>query len=281
MTFRRWAARALDRRGGRAILAYLATRTAQEASPGAKLEFVQDMWTHRVGGFTFVDSADFEYFGNPFLDWPRQVETIYSGAEDNWFSLYKPRDGDTIVDIGSGKGEDAIAFSHAAGPRGRVLAIEAHPVTYRCLELFCRLNRLANITPLHCAVVGKPGQVSINTMDNYLSNSVVTDIHGATTVPGFPLDELIHRQGIARIDLLKMNIEGAEAAAIGGMTHSFSITRALVISCHDFRAERQEGEFFRTKALIQEAVRRHGFRVVSRDSDPRAWIADQVNAIRD
>jgi hypothetical protein len=66
-----------------------------------------------------------------------------------------------------------------------------------------------------------------------------------------------------------------------GVTRARSITRALCISCHDFRANPQAGEHFRTKALIQEAVRREGFRIVARDSDPQPYIADQVNAVRD
>jgi hypothetical protein len=55
----------------------------------------------------------------------------------------------------------------------------------------------------------------------------------------------------------------------------------LCIACHDFRANWGEDEFFRTKAVITEAVRHAGFRIVSRDADPRPYVADQVNAVRD
>jgi hypothetical protein len=36
--------------------------------------------------------------------------------------------------------EDTITFSSAVGPPGRVIAIEAHPVTFRCLQLFCEMK---------------------------------------------------------------------------------------------------------------------------------------------
>jgi hypothetical protein len=76
-----------------------------------------------------------------------------------------------------------------------------------------------------------------------------------------------------------MNIEGAEALAIEGMTQSFPIIRALCISCHDFRANRGDGEFFRTKAFVERRLQAAGFRILPRQ-DPRDYIADQVNAIR-
>ena len=278
---RRLAIRALDRRGGRWILEYLTTRMAQQASPGAQVRFLRDMWTHRVGGFAFVDSPQFPYYAEAFRAWPRQAARVYSDSEDFWFTVYKPSAGDTIVDIGAGRGEDAIAFSRAVGPGGRVLGIEAHPETYRCFEALCALNHLDNMTPIHCAVTDTPGWVAIATTGNYWSNSIVTDAEGSARVQSVPLDELIERHAVKRIDFLKMNIEGAETIALGGMTRAFSITRTLCISCHDFRANRQEGEHFRTKALIQEAVRREGFRIVPRDSDPRPYIADQVSAVRE
>jgi hypothetical protein len=96
-----------------------------------------------------------------------------------------------------------------------------------------------------------------------------------------PLDELIEREKIRRVDFLKMNIEGAEAKAPEGMQRSFGIIRALCISCHDFRANQGDGEQFRTKALVQAAVKAAGFRTISRDKDPLPYVADQVNAVRD
>jgi hypothetical protein len=66
-----------------------------------------------------------------------------------------------------------------------------------------------------------------------------------------------------------------------GMRRSLEITNALCISCHDFRAEAGDGEFFRTKLVVQQAVQEAGFKIVSRAHDPRPYIADQINAIRE
>ena len=51
---------------------------------------------------------------------------------------YQPRKGDVIMDVGAGVGEEALMFSREVGEHGRVICVEAHPRTYRCLEKLVR-----------------------------------------------------------------------------------------------------------------------------------------------
>jgi FkbM family methyltransferase len=163
-----------------------------------------------------------------------------------------------------------------------VLAIEAHPVTFRCLRLFCELNHLRNVATTNFAIIDGARPVAIQNLKGWQASSIVAlDAKDSLRVSGVVLDELVERESVRHIDFLKMNIEGAEALAIRGMEQTLRITRALCISCHDFRADSGEGEFFRTKRLIQGAVERAGFRVVLRDTDPRPDVANQVNAVRE
>ncbi len=180
------------------------------------------------------------------------------------------------------KGEDTIVFSRAVGLAGKVLAIEPHPITFRCLRLFCELNHLGNVAPANFALVDSARPVAIESLEAWQANRIVhPDTKGSLQVAGLSVDELVEREKVRRIDFLKMNIEGAEAMAIRGMERTLRITRALCIACHDFRADDGEGEFFRTRQLIQGGVERAGFRMISRRDDPRPDIACQVNALRD
>ena len=79
---------------------------------------------------------------------------------------------------------------------------------------------------------------------------------GAMQVAGLSLDELVELENVQHIDFLKMNIEGAETMAIRRMDRTLRITRALCIACQDFRADAGEGEFFRTRQLILDCVKR-------------------------
>lgn len=280
-TFRRSIIHALDRPGGRTILGSLATCSARKHVSGdVRIYFDGDMWVHRLGDHCFVDSPAFEYFISTFDQWSTEVRRCYEDAEDYWFSIYKPEPGDVIVDVGAGKGEDTIAFSKVAGPSGKVISVEAHPATYRCLKKFCELNDLTNVTPLGYAIVDRPGPVLIDTTTQWGLNSVIGAPANPVSVPGITLDALVEEQQIQCIDFLKMNIEGAEVLAVEGMTKSFPKIRALCISCHDFRTEWGDGECFRTRTLIEKTVERAGFEIVPRREDPRPWVSDQLNATR-
>ncbi len=278
MTFRRRVIRALDRPGGRALLGRAVTYLACNSVPEARVWYQDGMWMHRSGRTTFVDSPSLDYHPSTFRTWVDEAEMYRRDAADHWFYAYQPREGDIIVDIGAGKGEDTATFSERVGAIGRVLAVEAHPITYRCLRMFCELNRLRNVTALNYAVVDRAGPVTIGSSEAWQANRIGDG--GGIVVPGITLDEIIESERIERIDLLKMNIEGAEGAAIAGMMRTLAITRAVCIACHDFLASAGGSQDLRTRKLVEGSIRAAGFTIVPRDRDPRPYVADQVNAIR-
>ena len=222
------------------------------------------MWMHEEGDVIFVDSPKMEYHPAIFPPWTGEVASLNADVADLWFYVYKPRAGDVIVDVGAGKGEDTVGFSRAVGgASGRVLSIEAHPLTFRCLRMFCELNGLDNVTALNVALIDDDRLVAIENLQGWQANRIVDgQTKDSIAIPGLRLDEVVEREKVKRIDFLKMNIEGAEAMAIRGMEQTLRITRALCIASHDFRADAGEGEFFRTKKLTQSYIEKAGFRTV-------------------
>jgi FkbM family methyltransferase len=282
MGYRRALIRLLDRPGARGVLGAVINQRACRYAPGVRVYYHRGMWMHQESGVIYVDSPTMDYHTAIFLTWANELDRAIANAADTWFHVYQPGPGDLIIDAGAGKGEDTIVFSRAAGPIGQVLSIEAHPTTFRCLRLFCELNHLQNVVPVNFALLDSARPVAIENLEGWHANRTVdAGTKGALQVAGISLDGLLERENVQRIDFLKMNIEGAEALAVRGMDRTLRITRALCISCHDFRADAGEGEFFRTRQLIQDCVGRAGFRIISRASDPRPDIACQVNALRD
>lgn len=138
------------------------------------------------------------------------------------------------------------------------------------------LNGFKQVLALNVAAADRSHIVSIeNDLKHHLGNAILQD--GGVPVQAQTLDQIVGEHNVARIDLLKMNIEGAERLAIAGMSATVSRTAVVAISCHDFKWARTGNEFFRTKAVVEEFFRDKGFVVVARDS-PRAELADQVNA---
>jgi len=279
MALKRHLLTVLDRPGGRPLLAKLGTSVARR-STGADIELLyRELWVHRVGRHYFPDGERFEYFRNHFPKMVGEGDRYLARAKEYWFHYYRPSPGDVIIDIGAGCGEDALAFSEAAGASGRVLAIESHPATFRRLQAFCAMNGLRNTKPLWLALMGKTGEVSVVESSFWRGHAVSWESTGQQ-VTALTLDRLCELEGIGEIAFLKMNIEGGEREAVQGMTDSMRRIRELCIACHDFRAERGEGEQYRTRAVIEAFLRDHGFEVRSRDTDRRPYVRDHIFGTR-
>jgi len=155
--------------------------------------------------------------------------------------------GDTVIDIGAGIGDDVVSFSRLAGEEGLVIAIEAHPVTFRCLEKTVSANQLNNVVCHNIALSDTEDEIYVSTEQNFLSNSIVDNkTTGPVKVQARPLDSLMKEMNVTRIDYIKMNIEGAEVAALKGMSEVLTKTPNLVVSCHDFKTDRGESPAFST-----------------------------------
>ena len=208
-------------------------------------------------------------------------EKIRENALDLWCHAYRPLPGDTIVDVGAGIGAESIVLSRLVGTTGRVLAIEAHPRTYRCLRKSIRSSRADRVLPVHAAIANQPGLVELSDDAVHIANAIIrSSAHErkTVTVPGFSLDRLLEAYGVDEITLLKMNIEGAEIDALLGATSTLQRTKHVVVSCHDFIAERGGPEWTRTFSRARTLLGDHGFSLKLREDDPRPWVRYTIHA---
>jgi FkbM family methyltransferase len=203
------------------------------------------------------------------------MSKLDSMTRDHWFYQYAPQSGDIVVDVGAGTGWEAKLCSRLVGNKGRVIAIEAHPATFACLAKMVQLNGLTNITPLFCAVSDRPGVVHISDGTLHQGNSIVSNTDGVA-VPARTLEEICSTERIEHIDLLKMNIEGAERIAVPSLGRFAERTRYVVISCHDFLADWGQSDEFRSLEQVSQWLSKAGFSLMRRANDERAWVRDYV-----
>ncbi len=273
----------LDRPGGRFLLGKIATRFARSAMRGdVQILYANGLWTHRVGKYFLPDARRFNYETRNFARWTGEIERYVSEAEDFWLQHYHPREGDVIIDIGAGRGEDMLAFSRAVGETGRVIAVEAHPLSFAILSSFCELNGLNNAVPLQLALMDKPGTVHIAGSESAWDEAAIqsSDESSGTQVRADTLDNLCKAQGVKEIAFLKMNIEGAERQALLGMETMIPRIHVICVACHDFRADWGHGEQFRTRTFVQQFLTQHGFELRSRPDDPREYVRDHIFGLR-
>lgn len=254
----------------------------QQALPGIEIETLWDgMWIFRVEDNYFPIPDVTEPESVPWQQLAGLAERYLRETQDYWYFGYQPKPGDVVVDIGAGRGEDTFAFSRSVAGSGRVFAIEPHPVSFAVLSKFCAWNRLANVTALNFACVSKPGQMQIETLPNWQSNYITAAEPTPTSFPveGVTFDHIREKFNIGRIDLLKMNIEGAERDALPGARRALEQAKNVCVAAHDFRAERGEAEWFRTGAFVRQFLTECGFRLRGRD-DARAWARDHIHGTK-
>lgn len=203
---------------------------------------------------------------------------VEAAVLDAWCAFDRPMDGNTIIDVGAGIGEDAVVFSKLVGPSGRVVAIEAHPGTFACLKETIARSGLSNVVTVQCAIADREGVLTMSDDSEHLANSVLKGGCGVD-VPAKTLDALLSELGIDDVDLLKMNIEGAERPAMTGIESSVPGIRKAAISCHDFVADAGNGgEDFRTRDFVRGALEAKGFKVRQRADAAHPWLRDTLYA---
>jgi FkbM family methyltransferase len=200
-------------------------------------------------------------------------DVLTAEAHDLFLHEYTPEEGDVVFDVGAGIGAEALLFSRLVGPSGRVVSIEAHPATYARLDRLCSVNRLENVTPLQVAVSDDDGEVVLSDDPGHLQNRLVDPDEPGIRVPARRLDTIAEDLGVAQVDLLKMNVEGAEALALAGSGGLLARTRHVCISCHDFLG-------MPTKDAVLGFLSRHGFDVLTREDAAQPWTRDYVYGAR-
>jgi FkbM family methyltransferase len=273
--------RLLDRPGGRQMLAVLATAYARRRSK-SNVRFLFDRgWTRQLDADAFVvDGETFAYFAEDMVGY----EEFADRKRRAWFLVYSPQPGDTIVEVGSGCGADALVFSRAVGPRGKVIAIEAQPTTFGLLQHTCTLSKLNNVTCVNVAASDANGMARIECKRSHEENRLVLEegaVSETAAVPARRLDDLLDELRVGKIDFLKMNIEGAERLALDGMARTLARTRHICIACHDFIADATGNDWYRTRDFVISRLRAAGFSLTLQEGpNTRPPVRDQIHGAR-
>jgi len=120
--------------------------------------------------------------------------------------------GMTVYDIGAQAGFYTLFFSALVGESGQVFAFEPCPYEAHFLIDHVKMNRLANVQVLQAAVGERHGLVGMTIDRGVTQNQVCDSSDAILMVPALMLDSL----GLPPPNLIKIDVEGAEAAVLRG-----------------------------------------------------------------
>lgn len=160
--------------------------------------------------------------------------------------------GMTMLDIGAHVGYYSRRYAKILGENGRIFAFEPHPRTFAALQH--NVKRLPQVTAVQLALAEQEGTAELH---DYLMMSASGSLHydetmaalqksqthatdiapriGQTfsaqtfTVRTTLVDDFLAAQGVEQVDLVKMDIEGAEIGALRGMKHTIANSPNLVL----------------------------------------------------
>jgi FkbM family methyltransferase len=162
------------------------------------------------------------------------------------------RPGMTVVDVGANIGQYALLFAALVGPAGAVHAFEPCAATLRRLRANLALNGVEHVTTERLALSSIDGGIlSLNLYpDGYSAWNTAgrpvmfsrdrpaerVEPIGREEVPTATLDAWASRHRVARIDFLKIDVEGAETDVLRGAAQLLAAGR---IACVQFEVSRQ------------------------------------------
>lgn len=125
--------------------------------------------------------------------------------------------GATFFDVGANIGLYAVPACRIVGPTGKVVCFEAHPSTYAFLARNLARNCSGGVTAENMAVGRGPGEIRIAfDSRNPGETHIARDDERGDTVQMTTLDDYCARKQIARVDYLKIDVEGYETEVLHG-----------------------------------------------------------------
>jgi FkbM family methyltransferase len=146
--------------------------------------------------------------------------------------------GGVFLDAGAHAGVVSLAASRWVGEAGHVYAFEPSEREYRRLLDSLELSRVSNVTPLRTAVGATPGSGSLlvadapysglNTLGDRFAYGEISEA-SRETVEIVTIDDFVRQRAIARVDAIKLDVEGGEAAALVGAAEVLRGSRPVLV----------------------------------------------------
>jgi FkbM family methyltransferase len=200
------------------------------------------------------------------------------------------RPGMTFVDAGAHVGHHTLLASELVGAEGRVIAFEPHPLLGPVLRRNIERAGCANAT-LSAMALGRASGAAdliLHPCDNFGASSLQGDSQAGhrprARVEVTTLDDYLERAGAPMVDVLKLDVEGAELDVIDGASRTLAANPDILLVVEFLRENARR--FGRDVEDLESRLRQLGFLLFTvTPSGPRRYeqageLAANVVAVR-
>ena len=220
-----------------ALRIILADRRLNEQYSGVYTRLLEWPGISLNHGFEFVNLLHLALFV-PHHDSGIIGEIFSDEVYDRYFT---PEKGSIVIDVGAHVGTYTLKAASRVGNTGHVYAIEPSPTSYALLKHNIKINSFKNITPLNIALSNQNGKQKLYLANKPSHATVVNPSNKYVKVDSRKLDDIIQQHTSKRIDIIKIDAEGAEKeillGALNTLTHS---TSKIVVAAYHYPEELDE-----------------------------------------
>lgn len=172
------------------------------------------------------------------------------------------RPGMTFLDGGANEGVYTVFASARVGPEGQVIAVEPSRRELDRLRCNLALNKARNVEVVEAALAEDDGRLQLTLAEpmhaghNTLGAFIYEGVHsaGRQAVTAVTIDGLVERFALARLDAVKLDLEGAELRALTGAQRTLRELRpVLLLELSDAALRHQGGSQSALLRLLEEA----------------------------
>jgi FkbM family methyltransferase len=203
------------------------------------------------------------YFGNikfyhRYYDFFPIINIFYK-KEYTKLKDFVPQKGDVILDLGSGIGDFSLLSSIYVGNKGKIIAIEPNKESYSLLLKNIKLNQRHNIIPIRCAITDKNRKVKIFRGESAHRDSIFRRQNSFYKVKSKTIDSLVRQLRLEKVNLIKMDIEGAEFRAIKKAKNVLEKFKPrLIIEVHE---DVEKTEYLKKERMLN-FLRKKGYKLL-------------------
>jgi len=165
-------------------------------------------------------------------------DLIHEGFEDAELAFVQRllRPGMTVVDAGAHHGLYTLLASKRVGSAGRVISFEPSPRERKRLQRHLLVNCCTNVVVQACALGEERREADlflVEGREDWCNSLRAPQIDGRTVKVRVQVergDDVLERLGIARVDFIKLDIEGAELSFLQGARATLAASRPVILA---------------------------------------------------